>query len=118
MDRIRSIEPFAVTFYENREKPINIRLALAARESAIGCCCKINSNYLSEVRVNLPYAMYYASNCGIRVNGDKFNQYIEEYPEYADLFREVYDYVKDFDTKNTVLSRLGYYENLLRDVNA
>jgi len=100
MERIRSAEPFAVTFYENRHRPLNVRIALAAKESARSCQCSIDpETYIGTVDSAKPHGMYYVYYYGVHVEEQLFSEHMEESPECAPLFREVYDYVKDYDSQ-------------------
>ena len=46
MTDIRQIEPYGFTFYENREMPLNVRMAMASRETAKHCSLRISDNFI------------------------------------------------------------------------
>ena len=49
-ERIKAIEPYGVTFYENRERPLNVRMAMASREAAKHCSVWIDEKNTSVTR--------------------------------------------------------------------
>ena len=73
-DRIREIEPYGVTFYENRERPLNVRMAMASREAAKYCSVWIDAkNYIGYTASGCPTSgMTYNFGSGIAVNNGKF----------------------------------------------
>jgi len=121
-NKLRQIEPFAVTFYENRDLPLNVKLALAARESAKSCFCEIDSTALlggADAKRNagkdcaaVP-GMFTNFNNGVAVNQERFLELEEMYPEYADDFRIIYDYVKDFASAPYIDKRDPYHQRLI-----
>lgn len=119
-DKLRVIEPYGTVFYEERERPINVRAAMAARETAKVCSVRIDpKNYIGYTSSGCATsAVTYNFGSGIAVNDGKFRENIEKNPDIADELRSVFDYVRDFDTGTLIGKHQDRYERELASTGA
>ena len=114
MEKLRALEPFAVTFLAHADRPLNVRIALAARESAKVCKCWIDpENFLGQVDVTAGYGMNTAYRHGVMVDKDLFEQHARENPDLADEIMTLYDRVKEFRTHLYINRRDPYHQQLI-----
>lgn len=96
-------EPYACTFFENRDRPLNVRMAMAARETAKYCEIAIDKNYICHTSSGTKEsAMRYNFGSGIDVNQSQFDVLRDTYREESGYIDEVFEYVKDYHTGRLV----------------
>lgn len=117
-DRLFQIEPYGTVFYRERERPINVRMAMAARETAKVCCLHIK-NYIGYTSSGCETSgVTYNYGSGIAIHHSQFEENIEKNPDIADELRSIYDYVRDFDTASLIGKNQDKYERELASTGA
>ena len=119
-ERIIAIEPYGATFYENRERPLNVRMAMASREAAKHCSVWIDTkNYIGYTASGGPTSgMTYNFGSGVAVNEGKFYENAEKFPEFAEQLNEIREYVKDFNTGSLIGAHQDQYQKELASTAA
>lgn len=118
-ERLRAIEPYGVTFFENRERPLNVRMAMASRESAKVCNVHFDENYMGYAWSTCPTSgMGYGFGSGVWVNEDKFRENAADYPEFADALEEVREYVTGYATAPQIGANQDRYQRMLASTGA
>lgn len=119
-DKLRCLEPYGAVFYEERERPLNVRMAIAARETARVCSIRIDpETYIGYTSSGCETSgMTYNFGSGIAVNEDKFEENIAVHPELEKELREILDYVRDFNTGTLIYQNQGRYERELASTGA
>ncbi|MGN1345615.1 MAG: pyruvate formate lyase family protein [Eubacteriales bacterium] len=119
-DRIHAIEPYGAAFYENRERPLNIRMALASKESAKYCSVRIDpENYIGYAWSGCPTSgMTYSYGSGIAVDEEKFRENAKAYPELAEELETIRDYVRGFNTGSLIGQHQDRYQRELASTGA
>ena len=119
-ERIKAIEPYGVTFYENRERPLNVRMAMASREAAKHCSVWIDEkNYIGYTASGCATSgMTYNFGSGVAVNEGKFYENAEKFPEFAAELDEIREYVKDFNTGSLIGAHQDRYQKELASTAA
>ncbi|MBQ9716665.1 MAG: hypothetical protein IJV76_01600, partial [Clostridia bacterium] len=114
-EQIKTIEPYGATFYENRERPLNVRMAMASRETAKHCSVWIDEkNYLGYTTSGWEtYGMSYRFYSGVDVNEGKFRENAEKFPEFAEELDEIREYVKDYNTLSQGWAHKDQYQKEL-----
>lgn len=119
MTDIRQIEPYGFTFYENRELPLNVRMAMASRETAKYCSLSISENFLCYASSETPTSgMGYNYSSGVWVNEGRFRENAEKYPEHAELLNEICGYVRDYSTGMQIGRHQDAYQQELASTGA
>jgi len=119
-ERIKAIEPYGVTFYENRERPLNVRMAMASREAAKYCSVWIDAkNYIGYTASGCQTsAMTYTFGSGIAVNDSKFEENKGKFLELADELAKIQEYVRDFNTGSLIGAHQDRYQKELASTSA
>ncbi|MBR3998895.1 MAG: hypothetical protein IKI93_11200, partial [Clostridia bacterium] len=119
MTDIRQIEPYGFTFYENRELPLNVRMAMASRETAKYCSLSISENFLCYTSSETPTSgMGYNYSSGVWVNEGRFRENAEKYPEHAELLNEICGYIRDYSTGMQIGRHQDSYQKELASTGA
>lgn len=115
MSDILRIDPYAYTYYNNIEKPQNIKMALASRELAryadIWIDPKTYMCYASYLTKHS--AVHYKFGDGFAFNGGKAEENYKEFPDLADELRKIYSAIQP-QTTGAILgpTRDGYEDAL------
>ena len=115
MSEILRIDPYAYTYYQNREKSQNVKMALASREVA-----KYADIYI-DPKTKLCFssalapdsAVYYKFGDGLRTMPDKFEENYQKFPHLAAELKEIYDTIRPDDTLYRLEHTRDFYEDQL-----
>ncbi len=120
MNQLKMIEPYGAAFYENRKRPLNIRMAMASRETAKYCDLRIDERqFIGYTSASCATSsMYYTFGSGISVNENGFRDNQKKYPEFADTLQKILEYVCEFDTHYQIDRHQDKYEQELTSTGA
>lgn len=120
MSDIKKVEPYGYTFFQNKEKPQNIKMALASRELAKYAAIHIDpKNYMCYSSFVTDHsAVHYRFGGGLSVQQEKFEENYKMFPDISDDLKEIYEYILPCSTGYVLGHTRDAYEEDLSNSDA
>jgi len=120
MSELLKIDPYAYTYWRNREKPQNVKMALASRELAKYAAIFIDpkTKMCCSAYRTADSAAYYSFGSGLRTDPEKCQENYQKYPHLAEELKTVYGLLRQDDSACVLERSRDYCQNRLAEAGA